>query len=128
MFNLADATGKECRRQVGSMGKVMSAHSAQNLNHIIDLTQRMQAASDEIARQRKAHLELQDAGAKASVKSHKLLKRQLAEQTEINQRLEHEFKMGAREAVITRRMAYWSLVVSAIGVAIAILAFFRGQL
>ena len=50
----------------------------------------------------------------------------MIEQTKINQRLEHEFKMGAREAVITRRIAYWSLGVGIVGVIIAIISLFRG--
>ena len=128
MFNLADAMVKEYRRQAESMDKVMSAHSAMAMYDMDEADQTRQKIMNEIMEDTRKHRELQDAGAKASVESHKLLKQQLAEQTEINQRLEHEFKMGAREAVITRRMAYWSLVVSAIGVAIAILAFFRGQL
>ena len=93
-----------------------------------ELLQRAQAFEREIARQKREHLELQDAGAKASVESYKLLKQQLAEQTEINRRLENEFEMGAREAVITRRIAYGSLVVGIVSVLIAILSFFRGQL
>ena len=50
---------------------------------------------------------------------------QLAEQTEINQRLEHEFKMGAREAVVTRRIAYWSLAIGIAGVLLAIIALIK---
>ena len=69
---------------------------------------------------------LQSAGAQANIEAYKLLKQQLAEQTEINQRLEREFAMGAREAVITRRIAYWSLGVGIVGVIIAIISLFRG--
>ena len=47
---------------------------------------------------------LQSAGAQANIEAYKVLKQQLAEQTEINQRLEREFAMGAREAVITRKL------------------------
>ena len=64
---------------------------------------------------RRAECEMwQTEGAKANIETrdqlieqNKLLRKQLTEQTEINQRLEHEFKMGAREAVITRKIAYW---------------------
>lgn len=90
------------------------------------LWQKAQAAEDEIARQKVKHRELQAAGAQASIDSCNLLKQQLTKQVEINERLEYEFKMGAREAVITRRMTYWSLVVGSVGVVIAILSFFRG--
>ena len=100
----------------------ISPHSARTFNDVAQLWQRAQAFDNEIAKQKREHLELQDAGAKASVESHKLLKQQLAEQTEINQRLEHEFKMGAREAVITRRIAYWSLAVGIAGILIAVIA------
>ena len=58
---------------------------------------------------------LQSAGAQANIEAYKVLKQQLAEQTEINQRLEREFAMGAREAVITRKIAYWSLSVGIAG-------------
>ena len=68
---------------------------------------------------------LQSAGAQANIEAYKLLKQQLAEQTEINQRLEHEFQMGAREAVITRKIAYWSLVVGIAGIIIALFALFK---
>ena len=83
---------------------------------------------------RRAECEMwQTEGAKANIESrdqlieqNELLRKQLTEQTEINQRLEHEFKMGAREAVITRRIAYWSLGVGIVGVIIAIISLFRG--
>ena len=94
-----------------------------------ELWGRAQASMDEEARRKREHRELQAAGAKASVESNKLLKQQLAEQTEINQRLEHEFKMGAREAIITRRISYLSLAVGITGVLLAITALikdFRG--
>ena len=87
-----------------------------------ELWGRAQASMDEEARRKREHRELQAAGAKASVESNKLLKQQLAEQTEINQRLEHEFKMGAREAVITRRIAYWSLAVGIVSLIAAVIA------
>ena len=93
-----------------------------------ELWGRAEAFMAEEARRKREHRELQAAGAKASVESNKLLQKQLAEQIEINQRLEYEFRMGAREAVITRKIAYWSLAVGVIGVIIAILAFFRSGL
>jgi len=101
-------------------------NSARALHDVSRLQQRAQSAIDEIEMQKRKHYELQEASANANIESYKLLKQQLEEQTEINQRLEHEFKMGAREAVITRRIAYWSLVVGTVGVVIAILSYFRG--
>ena len=83
---------------------------------------------------RRAECEMwQTEGAKANIETrdqlieqNELLRKQLTEQTEINQRLEHEFKMGAREAVITRKIAYWSLGVGITGVVVAIVAIFVG--
>jgi len=121
MFNLADAMNKEYRRQSNLMDRAMSAHSAQEINHISELMQRAQALGDEAGKAMQKHREIQEAGAKASVESYELLKKQLSEQTEINQRLEHEFKMGAREAVITRRIAYWSLAVGIISIIVSII-------
>ena len=60
------------------------------------------------------------------IEQNELLRKQLAEQTEINQRLEHEFAIGAREAVITRKIAYWSLGVGIGGIIIAVVSLFRG--
>lgn len=82
---------------------------------------------------RRAECEMwQTEGAKANIETrdklieqNELLRRQLSEQTEINQRLEHEFKMGAREAVITRKIAYWSLGVGIAGIVIALTALFK---
>ena len=79
---------------------------------------------------RRAECEMwQTEGAKANIETrdqlieqNELLRKQLSEQTEINQRLEHEFKMGAREAVITRKIAYWSLGVAIGGVFVAVVA------
>ena len=75
---------------------------------------------------------LQTAGALANIESrdqlieqNKLVIKQLAEQTEISQRLEREFEMGAREAVITRKIAYWSLGVGIAGIVIALIALFK---
>ena len=83
---------------------------------------------------RRAECEMwQTEGAKANIETrdklieqNELLRKQLTEQTEINQRLEREFAMGAREAVITRKIAYWSLGVGIVGVIIAIISLFRG--
>ena len=98
-----------------------------------ELWGRAAAFERRIAEEKRRHLELQDAGARASVETreqlleqNKILKLQLQEQTEINQRLEHEFHMGAKEAVITRNIAYWSLGVSITGVIVAIVAIFVG--
>ena len=82
---------------------------------------------------RQAECEMwQTEGAKANIETrdqlieqNELLRKQLSEQTEINQRLEHEFKMGAREAVITRKIAYWSLGVGITGIVIALIALFK---
>ncbi len=65
---------------------------------------------------------LQSAGAQANIEAYKVLKQQLAEQTEINQRLEHEFQMGARETVIARRKANWSLAIAIIGLIVTIIS------
>ena len=82
---------------------------------------------------RRAECEMwQTEGAKANIETrdqlieqNELLRKQLSEQTEINQRLEYEFKMGAREAVITRKIAYWSLGVGIAGVVVALIALFK---
>ena len=82
---------------------------------------------------RRAECEMwQTEGAKANIETrdqlieqNELLRKQLSEQTEINQRLEHEFKMGAREAVITRKIAYWSLVIGIFGLLVAITSLIR---
>ena len=82
---------------------------------------------------RRAECEMwQTEGAKANIETrdqlieqNELLRKQLTEQTEINQRLEHEFKMGAREAVIARKKANWSLGIGIAGVIIAVIALFR---
>ena len=82
---------------------------------------------------RRAECEMwQTEGAKANIETrdqlieqNELLRKQLSEQTEINQRLEREFEMGAREAVITRKIAYWSLGVGIVGVVVALVSIFR---
>lgn len=95
-------------------------------NIAVDLLGRVAASEKRIAEEKRRYLELREAGAQANIEAYKVLKQQLAEQTEINQRLEREFAMGAREAVITRRIAYWSLGVGIVGVIIAIISLFRG--
>ena len=83
---------------------------------------------------RRAECEMwQTEGAKANIETrdqlieqNELLRKQLAEQTEINQLLEYEFKMGAREAVITRKISYGSLFFGIVGVVMAIIALIRG--
>ena len=106
------------------LSEILSARS----EHLSELMQKEQALVDEIMLDQCRYRELQEAGANANIESYKLLKQQLVEQTEINQRLEHEFKMGAREAVITRRIAYWSLAIGVIGVILAVISFFKGAL
>ena len=82
---------------------------------------------------RRAECEMwQTEGAKANIETrdqlieqNELLRKQLAEQTEINQNLKHEFAMGAREAVITRKIAYWSLIIGGLGLLIAIISLIK---
>ena len=82
---------------------------------------------------RRAECEMwQTEGAKANIETrdqlieqNELLRKQLTEQIEINQQLEREFVMGAREAVITRKLAYWSLGVGIAGVVVALIALFK---
>ena len=102
---------------------------------IEEVLQEWERVKAEAAEEKRQYQELQSAGAKANIESrdqlieqNELLRKQLTEQTEINQRLEHEFKMGAREAVITRKIAYWSLGVGIAGVVVAIIAIFVGVL
>ncbi len=105
------------------------------MNTMVDINSIMgsfRAAEAEMGRRKREVEEMQVAGAKANMDSRNLLmeqnrvlQQQLAEQTEINQRLENEFEMGAREAVITRRLAYGSLVIGAIGVILAIIALIK---
>ena len=79
---------------------------------------------------RRAECEMwQTEGAKANIETrdqlieqNELLRKQLTEQTEINQRLEHEFKMGARETVIARRKANWSLAIAIISLIVTIIS------
>ena len=113
------------------------ANSARAVHDFYEQEQKRQDALneiiEEIAEENQAYRNLQLAGVQANIESrdqlleqNKLLTKQLAEQTEINQRLEHEFEMGAREAVITRKIAYWSLGVGITGVVVAIIAILVG--
>ena len=96
--------------------------SARQLAEICERGRLLQQAREKAVAENIAHRNLQSAGAQANIEAYKVLKQQLAEQTEINRRLEHEFKMGAREAVITRKIAYWSLGVGIAGVIVAVVA------
>ena len=96
--------------------------SARQLAEICEHDRILQQAREKAVAENIAHRNLQSAGAQANIEAYKVLKHQLAEQTEINQRLEHDFKMGAREAVITRKIAYWSLGVGVAGIIMAIIA------
>ena len=112
------------------------ANSARAVHDLYEQEQKRQDALneiiEEIAEENQAYRNLQLAGVQANIESrdqlleqNELLRKQLTEQTEINQRLEHEFKMGAREAVIARKIAYWSLITGIISIVIAIIALFR---
>ena len=96
-----------------------------NVSNITTLT----ATMDFWAEQRREHLQLQEDSARANIETrdqlfeqNELLRKQLSEQNEINQRLEYEFKMGAREAVITRRKANWSLILAIISLIVTIIS------
>ena len=99
--------------------------SARQLAELCERDRILQQAREKVVAENIAHRNLQSAGAQANIEAYKLLKQQLAEQTEINQRLEREFEMGAREAVITRKIAYWSLGVGIVGVVVALVSIFR---
>lgn len=128
---------------------VLSIVNALKNNHLpIDAIKRVRAVAEhEEARKseyeklrdimtRKAECEMwQTEGAKANIETrdqlieqNELLRKQLTEQTEINQRLEHEFEMGAREAVITRQKANWSLAIGIAGLIVAIVAIIVGMI
>ena len=100
--------------------------TARQLSEICERDRILQQACEKAVAENIAHRNLQSAGAQANIEAYKVLKQQLAEQAEINQRLEREFKMGAREAVITRKIAYWSLGVGIGGIIIAVVSLFRG--
>lgn len=113
------------------------AHSARAIYDISEQQRQQQDVLNEMlaeaAEEKRQYQELQSAGANANIETrdqlieqNELLRKQLTEQTEINQRLEHEFHMGAKEAVITRNIAYWSLGVGITGVVVAIVAIFVG--
>lgn len=99
--------------------------SARQLAEICERDRILQQAREKAVAENIAHRNLQSAGVLANIEAYKVLKQQLAEQTEINQRLEREFAMGAREAVITRKIAYWSLGVGIAGIVIALIALFK---
>ena len=99
--------------------------SARQLAEICERDRILQQAREKAVAENIAHRNLQSAGALANIEAYKVLKQQLAEQTEISQRLEREFEMGAREAVITRKIAYWSLGVGIAGIVIALIALFK---
>ena len=114
----------------------VAAHSARAMYDISERQRQQQNTLNEMlaeaAEEKRQYQELQTEGAKANIESrdqlieqNELLRKQLTEQIEINQRLEHEFKMGAREAIITRKIAYWSLGVGIAGIVIALIALFK---
>ena len=110
----------------------MFPHSARQLFEDVEKQNEIHKEVEKAIKENNKHRNLQTAGALANIESrdqlieqNKLVIKQLAEQTEINQRLEHEFKMGAREAVITRKIAYWSLGVGIAGIVIALIALFK---
>jgi len=96
--------------------------SARQLAEICERDRILQQAREKAVAENIAHRNLQSAGAQANIEAYKVLKQQLAEQTEINQRLEHEFKMGARETVIARRKANWSLAIAIISLIVTIIS------
>ena len=96
--------------------------SARQLFEICERDRILQQAREKAVAANIAHRNLQSAGAQANIEAYKVLKQQLAEQTEINQRLEHEFKMGARETVIARRKANWSLAIAIISLIVTIIS------
>ena len=115
----------------------IAVHSARAMYDISEQQRKQQDALNEMlaeaAEEKRQYQELQSTGAKANIESrdklieqNELLRKQLTEQMEINQRLECEFEMGAREAVITRKIAYWSLVVGITGIICSVISFFRG--
>ena len=94
-------------------------NSAQQLSVMHENDEKAFRAMRKIAVEAQKHRDLLAVGAKANIESrdqlieqNELLKKQLSEQTEINQRLEREFAMGAREVVFTRRKANWSLLIA----------------
>ena len=114
------------------MNDFLSINSARAVQDLYEQDKIQRERLERIAEDGQRFRDLQSAGAKANIESrdqlieqNKLLRKQLTEQTEINQRLELEFEMGAREAVITRKIAYWSLGVGIVGVVVALVSIFR---
>ena len=104
-------------------------NSAQQLSVMHENDEKAFRAMRKIADEAQKHRDLLAVGAKANIETrdqlieqNELLRKQLAEQTEINQRLEHEFKMGARETVIARRKANWSLTIAIISLIVTIIS------
>ena len=115
------------------MNDFLSINSARAVQDLYEQDKIQRERLERIAEDGQRFRDLQSAGAKANIESrdqlieqNKLLRKQLTEQTEINQQLEYEFKMGAREAVITRKISYWSLFFGIVGVVMAIIALIRG--
>lgn len=101
------------------MNDFLSINSARAVQDLYEQDKIQREILERIAEDGQRFRDLQSAGAKANIETrdqlieqNELLRKQLSEQTEINQRLEHEFKMGAREAVFTRRKANWSLIIA----------------
>ena len=117
------------------MNDFSSINSARAQRDFYEQDQKQREIFKSIAEEGQKYRDLQSEGAKANIETrdqlieqNELLRKQLTEQTEINQRLEREFAMGAREAVITRKIAYWSLGVGIAGVVVAVVAIFVGVL
>ena len=130
MNKLANATN--CI-MLNNISPGVSLNSAFDVSRIHELTGRVRQMTRLDAEAKAKQLKLQTASAIANIETrdqlieqNELLRKQLTEQTEINQRLEHEFKMGAREAVIARKIAYWSLSVGITGIICSVISFFRG--
>ena len=126
MNKLANATN--CI-MLNNISPGVSLNSAFDVSRIHELTGRVRQMTRLDAEAKAKQLKLQTASAIANIESrdqlieqNELLRKQLTEQTEINQRLEREFAMGAREAVITRKIAYWSWGVGIAGVIVAVVA------
>ena len=107
----------------------MFPHSARQLFEDVEKQNEIHKEVEKAIKENNKHRNLQTAGALANIESrdqlieqNKLVFKQLAEQTEINQRLEHEFKMGARETVIARRKANWSLTIAIISLIVTIIS------
>ncbi len=64
---------------------------------------------------------LQSAGAQANIEAYQLLKQQLAEQTEINQRLEHEFRASGKKSNIALLVSILSFFVGFASLVVSII-------